>query len=111
MDDATIRAREVIGKWGLALHNIWRKEKLRDWRDLDDDLDDLATDLSKAGFAIIDTRTHAAVPREPSEADVSRIASVLFMCGPDMTFHDQARAAIAALVAAQTQGGERDPPG
>lgn len=86
---------------------------------LDNDRFDLSADgladfilevFDQDDLRLYDTRTHAAVPREPSEADVSRIASVLFMCGPDMTYRDQARAAIAALVAAQTQGGEPDAP-
>lgn len=64
--------------------------------------------------SIIDTRTHAAIPRKPSEADVERVSRAIestydLLIGGDIRNLDQvARAAIAALVQEQTQGGERE---
>lgn len=103
-DDATNRARDVIdayvaGKYlmptGYGIERV----------------------LAENGLSIIDTRTHAAIPREPSEADVERVARAMCMLDRNCehpckqlcpTCGAQARAAIAALVGEKTQGGERE---
>ena len=63
---------------------------------------DIVGDLTGNGFQIIDTRTHVAIPREPDEAMVERVGQAIFLCGPDITYREQARVAIAAM----TQGGD-----
>ena len=125
-DDATSRARKA-----------WQAERilatiadalLNDHEAMDcmEQAETIVASLNAVDFAIIDTRTHAAIPREPSDEVVERVFCVLAWGSPkrppELADDEQiaramagnpplvrkARAAIAALVAAQTQGGERE---
>lgn len=114
MDDATSRAREVIAEMFLVGDfAAWSERGESDYKNADDTL----ARLRSEGLALYDTRTHAAIPREPSDEVVERVARALwdsdFPTWPQgyatnvETCRNRARAAIAALVQTQTQGGER----
>ena len=78
-------------------------------------VDEVFKALDEAGFRLIDTRTHVAIAREPSEETVERVARALHRHGGfdwDRTtdffrgeYRRTARAAIAALVQG---GGDED---
>ena len=112
-DDATSRARRAIADELFASSyggSSGLDKPLWDFCNLQ--ADDAMRGIANAGLALIDTRTHAAVPREPSDEVVERVARAIFdddWCARDRHGTNAiARAAIAALVQGQTQGGERE---
>ena len=104
MTDATSRAREMVMQ---IINDHYNTAEHMDAAPL---ADALLYDIARYHWALIDTRTHTVIAREPSEAMVERVGQAIFLCGPDITYRDQARVAIAALTAMQTQGGDDDPP-
>lgn len=124
MDDATTRVREVTNRLLLAAENACcylttEPEAYLELRKAVGAAADIL--LNKAdSLRVIDTRTHAAVPREPSEEDVERLMRALHRLDPNRhaamvaftegDYEGIARAAIAALVGTQTQGGDDAPP-
>lgn len=117
MTDATSRARSVIALTEIPADHYDRSEYVIPMGH--DIADAVLADLRNFGLALYDTRTHAAVAREPSDEVVERVARAIVEAGdkhfgsPRFKFEGdevldnaRARAAIAALVGGQTQGGE-----
>lgn len=115
MTDATSRAREVILE--LLMRFNWPDGSYPDKIDVLQ----FVLDMECQGVGVYDTRTHAAIPREPSDEVVERVAdrlmsevdTVEMLLADPMTIRRIrakriARAAIAALVQGQTQGGGRE---
>ncbi len=110
MNDPTARAREVISKF-LFLGFECYYDGAPGPQNGDNEAALLLLNLQRADLAIIDTRTHVAIAREPSEEMVERVAEKMwvteFPTWPEgyganrETLCKKARAAIAALV----QGG------
>ncbi len=108
-DDPTARAREALR---AAINEHFNAT---DYGGADEIASDFLLVFAEHGVGFIDTRTHVAIAREPSEADVERVARAIYTTGmPDVwddlsegsrdDFREEARAAIAALV--QQGGGE-----